>query len=101
MTEQDLDSCSDAMEKALHWPIATGTCQDMASFVPLKFLLAGTFFGQLLIAHGLNHSADERVRNIILEGFDKWKDFALEYIKKIELLESHRGVGFGISVPGL
>lgn len=82
-TDQELNFCSEALQTASDWPIATNTCQKMTSFSPLKYYVCRSFFGTLLIAHAVKHSGDERLIKTLPEDADAACSHMLHYIESL------------------
>ncbi|OAP63893.1 hypothetical protein AYL99_03120 [Fonsecaea erecta] len=81
MTDQELNFCSEALQTASDWPIATGSCKQMDSFSPLKYFVCRSFFGTLLIAHALKKSHDERLIATLPQNSDALCSYMLHYIE--------------------
>lgn len=86
VTDQELKFCSEALQTASDWPIATGTCRKMDSFAPLKYFVCRSFFGTLLISHALKHSGDERLVKTLPQGSDDVCSYMLHYIEDLALM---------------
>ncbi|OQV09893.1 Fungal Zn2-Cys6 binuclear cluster domain-containing protein [Cladophialophora immunda] len=81
MTDQELNFCSEALQTASDWPIATGSCKQMDSFSPLKYFVCRSFFGTLLIAHALKKSHNERLVATLPQNSDALCSYMLHYIE--------------------
>lgn len=83
VTDQELKFCSEALQTASDWPIATGPCKKMNSFAPLKYFVCRSFFGTLLISHALKQSGDERLVKTLPEESDAGCSYMLRYIEDL------------------
>lgn len=83
VADQELSFCSEALQTASDWPIATGTCQKMSSFSPLKYFVGRSFFGTLLIIYALKHSRDERLIKTLPDHSDAACSYMLRYIEDL------------------
>jgi hypothetical protein len=83
VTDQELSFCSEALQVASNWPIATGICRKMGSFSPLKYLVSCSFFGTLVISHALKQSGNERLVKTLPSNSDAGCDYMLQYIEEL------------------
>ncbi|KAK5057909.1 hypothetical protein LTR84_011910 [Exophiala bonariae] len=83
ISDQELNFCSEALQNASDWPIATGSCQRMSSFSPLKYFVCRSFFGTLLISYALRESGNERLVKTLPDRSDVLCSDMLRYIEDL------------------
>lgn len=86
ISDQELEFCSEALQTASDWPIATGSCQKMNSFSPLKYFVCRSFFGTLLISYALKQSGDERLVKTLPGRSDALCSNMLRYIEDLAVM---------------
>lgn len=86
VTDQELNFCSEALQTASDWPIATGTCRKMTSFAPLKYFVCRSFFGTLLISYALAQSGDDRLIKTLPPNADAACSYMLHYMEDLSLM---------------
>ena len=68
--------------------MATGLAAKMNAFMPLKFLVAGHMFGQLLIFKAFSKSGVAKVRDTLPAGHEQWCSTMLDYVSSLARLNS-------------